>query len=140
MEPLRGILVQGEQDYDTISNPNGAGLCRITYKCSDDGCNGEESTRITSVKGLNLFKLIGLTEDYNYIYSGDYLTSPHFPIAFSTKKRFNYSLSGRKFLDTCISHIYERNPNQWVTASSYDCSEENFENIYQSYVDLGTDR
>jgi hypothetical protein len=137
---VEGILVRGEQDYQTTTNPSGDGLCRETYKCSDDDCGGEESTRVTSVAGLDHYKLKGSTADFKNIFLSNTSLLSHFPLRVTAKKGFSYHLAGRKFLGTCISHIVERDTNQWINSSSFKCSIENFKNIYQSYVDLGDGR
>ncbi len=46
---VEGILVRGENDYVYDS----ALGCQVSFKCSNDGCRGEEVTYITNVPGLN---------------------------------------------------------------------------------------
>lgn len=45
---VEGILVRGETDY-LYDRENG---CKISNHCEDNGCRGEDVTRITQVKGL----------------------------------------------------------------------------------------
>ena len=45
---VEGILVRGEQDYEYDYNQG----CRVVYKCADDGCRGEDVTRITNIQAL----------------------------------------------------------------------------------------
>lgn len=45
---VEGILVRGETDY-TYDSSRG---CRMSYHCSDDGCRGEDVTRITNIRAL----------------------------------------------------------------------------------------
>ncbi len=45
---VEGILVRGEQDYVF----NGQQICLTPKLCSEDGCRGEDVTRITAVKSL----------------------------------------------------------------------------------------
>lgn len=137
---VEGILVRGEEDYNSIPDPNGPGFCRVTYKCENNECDGEDSTRITKVKGLEHYMLTDLEDDFKRAFSMSLKRLEHFPISVTTLKGFNYNLSGRKFLNSCISHIYERYTGKWLVASSYDCSAENFEVIRQNYLDLGQDR
>jgi hypothetical protein len=138
---VEGILVRGEEDYITVEDPRGGGSCRVANECSDSGCDGEESTRITLVKGLDHYKLNGISSDYKNLFSGNNSISSHFPLSVTTKKGFNYNLSGKKFLNTCITQIYERHSTQvWMVASSFECSEGNFEVAYQNYIDLSDRR
>lgn len=43
---VEGILVRGETDYVR------RGGCTVSNKCSDEGCRGEDVTRITNIPGL----------------------------------------------------------------------------------------
>jgi len=45
---VEGILVRGETDY-TFDSRRG---CRVSYLCPNDGCRGEDVTRITNVTAL----------------------------------------------------------------------------------------
>ena len=45
---VEGILVRGETDYTYDSNRG----CRMSYRCQDNGCRGEDVTRITNIKAL----------------------------------------------------------------------------------------
>ncbi len=40
---IEGILVRGENDYTR------SGSCTVSYRCENDGCRGEDVTRITNV-------------------------------------------------------------------------------------------
>ncbi len=44
---VEGILVRGEQDYRRDSRG-----CVSSYRCADDGCRGEDVTRITNIEEL----------------------------------------------------------------------------------------
>ncbi|MEE3079958.1 MAG: serine protease [Bdellovibrionota bacterium] len=46
---VEGILVRGETDYKYDWNKG----CRVVYKCSDNGCRGEDVTKITNIKALS---------------------------------------------------------------------------------------
>lgn len=43
---VEGILVRGEQDFTS------RGGCTVSYKCTDDGCRGEDITRATAFAAL----------------------------------------------------------------------------------------
>lgn len=45
---VEGILVRGEQDYVFDREKN----CRVPKVCTEDGCRGEDVTRITNIKSL----------------------------------------------------------------------------------------
>ena len=45
---VEGILVRGETDY-TFDSRRG---CRVSYLCPNDGCRGEDVTRITNISAL----------------------------------------------------------------------------------------
>ncbi|MFN8369647.1 MAG: S46 family peptidase [Bacteriovoracaceae bacterium] len=51
---VEGILVRGENDYVYDS----AQGCRVSNKCTNAGCRGEDVTRITNIK-----ELMSLTAD-----------------------------------------------------------------------------
>ena len=43
---LEGILVRGETDYES------RGECRVSKRCPDDGCRGEDVTKVGNVLAL----------------------------------------------------------------------------------------
>lgn len=45
---VEGILVRGENDYSYDSTQG----CRVPQQCTDEGCRGEDVTRITNIKAL----------------------------------------------------------------------------------------
>ena len=45
---VEGILVRGETDYVYDSSRG----CRVPKQCSNEGCRGEDVTRITNIKEL----------------------------------------------------------------------------------------
>ena len=45
---VEGILVRGEQDYEYDYSQG----CRVVFKCKDNGCRGEDVTRITNIQAL----------------------------------------------------------------------------------------
>lgn len=46
---VEGILVRGETDFERREDE----WCKVSYRCSDDSCKGEDVTRITSIPELN---------------------------------------------------------------------------------------
>lgn len=128
---VEGILVRGETDY---INENG---CTVVNTCEDDGCDGEDSTHISLVEGLEQFKALGVSTDYSNVFSADSsYNNAYFPLSVNEKKGFDYNLSGKKFLDACISQIYEKETGVVADASEFDCDEAEFQAIYENFLDL----
>jgi V8-like Glu-specific endopeptidase len=46
-EEVEGILVRGENDY--VRDPSG---CQVSYKCTNEGCRGEDVTYITNLDAI----------------------------------------------------------------------------------------
>lgn len=110
---VEGILVRGEVDY-VRSSENGVSCYKVNY-CTNDGCDGEEVTRMTSVKGLPLLSR-------SYIVSGVF--DGKFTIVESGVKLktygYNYkgyTIAGRKFLDLCGVHYFGAD-KKWIKSST----------------------
>ena len=71
---VEGILVRGEIDY--ISDTVDGKFCKRVNKCSNNGCDGEDVTKITLVEGIPSSKIPTLGEVRSNIFDGVYaLTS-----------------------------------------------------------------
>jgi len=103
---VEGVLVRGDEDYTIVDGPDG-GRCRKVNVCANDGCNGEEVTKMTSVEGVPLLadpKKIrdGFYNDKDFPTSRDGL-----PIDYMAYSFGGFNLGGLKFLDRCGIHYYE---------------------------------
>ena len=126
---VEGILVRGETDYK-----NGDGCVEVNT-CEQDGCDGEESTFMSVVGGLDQFKALGVNVDYTEVYDSEASESTgYFPLAVVQKKGFDYNLAGKKFLDVCLAHVYEKETGVMTETSEFECSVSNFQNIYEKFV------
>lgn len=120
---VEGILVRGDQDFDIVDAPDGS-RCRVERNCANDGCEGEEVTKMTSVEGI---PVIG---DPEAVRKGLY-TDKNFPslklglpIEFLSYSYQSLSLGGVKFLDRCGIHYFNSNdPEHWLGFHKGLCSE-----------------
>lgn len=110
---VEGILVRGDQDFEVIDGPNG-GRCRIERVCPNEGCQGEEVTKMTAVAGIPLLAdpvLIkkGLFEEKTF----PSLTGG-LPIAYLGYSYGDYTIGGLQFLDRCGIHYFPNDkPEAW---------------------------
>ncbi len=120
---VEGILVRGDQDFDIIDGPDG-GRCRIERVCPDNGCEGEEVTKMTAVKGIPLLAdpeaiRAGLYSDKNFPSISD-----GFPISFLGYSYGGHTVGGLKFLDRCGIHYYENDkPEAWKEFHVGECAQ-----------------
>lgn len=121
---VEGILVRGDSDFDIVDGPDG-NRCRVERVCANDGCQGEEVTKMTSVKGIPLIAdptaiKKGFYKDKNFPTSKEGL-----PLEFFTYSYGGHSLGGLKFLDRCGVHFYQDgNPELWENFFSGACSDD----------------
>ncbi len=126
---VEGILVRGETDYKT---ENG---CTVVNTCEQDGCDGEDSTLMSVIGGLDQFKALGAEVDYSEVYDNDAADlTGYFPLSVNLKKGFDFNLAGKKFLDVCIAHVYDKDTGVMTDTAEFNCSVENFQNIYEKYT------
>ena len=116
---VEGILVRGETDY-VVSSVNGSSCYKVNV-CPNNGCGGEEVTRMTKVEG------IPTTLDTNSIMIGLF-ESQSLPTVESGAKvktlgySYNgYTVAGRKFLKVCGSHVYKDGQPKWLASGSGSC-------------------
>lgn len=122
---VEGILVRGDEDFTIVDGPDGS-RCREERVCSNDGCQGEEVTKMTSVEGIPVIAdpatiRKGFYQDKNFPVLGDGL-----PLDFFSYNYGGYTLGGLKFLDRCGIHYFvDGNPNQWEGFHKGSCSDTN---------------
>ena len=129
-----GILVRGETDYKVIDGPDGE-RCRVVNTCSNDGCGGEEVTKITRVDGIplisekaDLFK--GLFVHKNYYTRDDQLPFKVLGYDFNGE-----SLAGRSFLGICGLHVLNKEGG-WINQLVANCKDENrFSSVFDTFYD-----
>ena len=135
---VEGILVRGDTDYIT-QEENGKTCTAVNYLSQDAG--GEEVTRISVVEGLPDYKVLSFEQTYQSLFSTQSnqknLENESFVIPLYTRKNFNVALAGRRFLDACISHLYELNDVKvWPHKVEFNCEDkEDFMSVYESYVE-----
>lgn len=135
---VEGILVRGETDYRQSEE----GQCTTVNYCTDIGCEGEEITRITNVAGLPDNRILSFTETFNALFKDKELADTNWVIRMNTRKHFNLRLSGRRFLNTCVAHVYRTDHRDWSNSDwenkvEFDCDRQDlFQSIYDSYLSL----
>ena len=127
---VEGILVRGEDDYIN------RGECRVVNECADNACDGEESTLISLVQGLDHFRIKGASLDYQSVALVNNLSSPSFPLSVGLKKGYSYSLVGKKFLGACISHIFDQVQGVIIETDGHKCDQGQFQNLYEQFLSL----
>lgn len=134
---VEGILVRGELDY--VSDIVDGKVCKRANKCSDDGCDGEDVTRITSVEGIPVSKVPTLADVKDNIFKGKYvLSSMGGVIPFYSLSIDDNVIGGRKFLDICgIQAARFESPSTWYSNTLGKCSEiqDEIEMVYQDFTD-----
>lgn len=132
---VEGILVRGDQDFDVIDGPDG-GRCRVERVCPNDGCAGEDVTRMTAVQGI---PLIG---DVNEIRRGffqeqDFPTaSAGLPLEYFSYSYGKYTLGGLKFLDRCGIHFYGNQADSWEDFYAGKCSDAGVNQVIDTFANL----
>lgn len=133
---VEGILVRGDQDYDVIDGPDG-GRCRVERKCPNDGCAGEDVTRMTSVEGIPLIADVAEVRK-GFYEDKDFPTATlGLPLEFHTYSYSGYSLGGLKFLDRCGIHFYnDSDPEAWENFYAGSCNDNGIDQVIDTYANL----
>jgi hypothetical protein len=132
---VEGILVRGEQDYQVIDGPEGK-RCRIPNVCSENGCDGEEATRLSSLKKLPIIY------DVNELRDGMYGKKqfPFFEGSVFSYLGFeygNWSIAGRRFLRACGAHIQIGPGPSWKGHASGMCDgNQAIDDLFKEFIDL----
>jgi V8-like Glu-specific endopeptidase len=119
---VEGILVRGENDYNWEQEPDG-GYCRVTNRCKDSACRGEDVTRITKVDSLP--EVLDSEDIFDAIFKSQAKAKRVFGTAFPTYSRedSNLYLAGLSFLSKCAVHYATQDkPNEWIDSKVTDCS------------------
>ncbi len=121
---VEGVLVRGDSDYDVVDASDGS-RCRVERVCANDGCQGEDVTKMTSVKGIPLVAdpvviRKGFYQDKNFPSAKEGL-----PIEFLSYSYGGYTLGGLKFLDRCGVHFYnDGSPELWENFYAGECGQQ----------------
>ena len=134
---VEGILVRGDTDY--VLTDEGGNTCNTINYCPDNGCGGEEVTRITLVEGLPDYKLLTFEDTFKTLFSNPNLAQRNsFIFPLNSRSYFNFAITGRRFLDACISHVVDdQNIEQWLDQAEFNCEDTaSFANVYNSFVEI----
>jgi len=131
-----GILVRGDTDYNVVTYSDGS-RCRQVNVCAQDGCDGEEVTKMAIVEGLPAVASFdevyaGIFKDQSYPKISEGLSIPFYGSSFG-----DYTIGGLKFLDECGMHYYKsEKPNQWEASFVGACSSNNLAALVSGFDDL----
>lgn len=130
---VEGILVRGEDDYVVVDGPDGS-RCRTVNVCTQNGCLGEEATKITSITNVPLVLSSGQIN--SKLSSNQFSKVPGVGAFKFFKYSFSdYSIAGRKFLRVCGSHVYNtNNPSSWKKSSVGSCADSGTINYFYSQI------
>jgi hypothetical protein len=133
---VEGILVRGDQDYDVIDGPDG-NRCRVERECPNNGCAGEDVTRMTAVEGIPLIADVAQVRK-GFFQEQDFPTSREgLPLEFHTYSFSGSSLGGLKFLDRCGIHFFEdNNPEAWEKFYAGKCSDRGIDQVIDTFANL----
>ena len=128
---VEGILVRGEVDYVNRNS------CTVVNTCENNECRGEDVTHMSIVSGLDQFKALGTEKDFQNLLVAEASSNNNvYPLKVNQKKGFDYNLAGKRFLDTCITHVFQKDNNQIVSKKEFTCSEVEFQEIYEDFIEL----
>lgn len=135
---VEGILVRGENDYNWEEDESGK-YCRVTNKCKDNACRGEDVTRITKVDSLP--EVLDSEKVFKSIFETSSVAKRVFGTAFPIHSRedASYYLGGLKFLSKCgVHYATQEKPNEWIDFKVTDCSKNKTQltDIINQYLDL----
>lgn len=131
-----GILVRGDTDYEVVTYSDGS-RCRQVNICAQDGCGGEEVTKLSIVEGLPSvasFEEVyaGVFEDQSYPEISEGLPIPFYGSSFG-----DYTIGGVKFLEQCGMHYYKSEQvSQWESSFVGSCSSNDLAALVSSFADL----
>lgn len=131
-----GILVRGETDYQVVTYSDGS-RCRQVNECAQDGCMGEEVTKMTVVEGIPSvasFEEVyaGIFEEQSYPEINEGL-----PISFNGTSFADYSIGGVKFLEQCGLHFYKtQTPTSWEQSFVGSCESSELAAVVSSFSNL----
>ena len=134
---VEGILVRGENDYNWEEDENGK-YCRVSNKCKDSACRGEDVTRITKVESLP--EVLDSEDIFTSILNSSSKAKTVFGMSFPTHSRedSNLYLAGLKFLSKCGVHFAtQENPKNWIGFKVTNCSKNKTQitDIINQYLD-----
>jgi V8-like Glu-specific endopeptidase len=135
---VEGILVRGDVDYRQVEQ-NG-NQCTVVNVCTQDGCDGEDVTRITAINGLPDFKVLGQSDTYKALFNkiNSTSSSESYIVKLNARRTFDTVIAGRKFLDACVAHVYQRDTaNEWLEQVEFNCEDsEQLQPVYDKYVEV----
>ena len=131
-----GILVRGDTDYEVVTYSDGS-RCRQVNVCAQDGCQGEEVTKLSIVEGIPgvaSFEEVyaGIFEERSYPEITEGL-----PISFNGSSFGDYTIGGVKFLEQCGIHYYQsEQPSTWEGSFVGNCSSNDLSAVVSSFSNL----
>ncbi|MDD0853098.1 serine protease [Halobacteriovorax sp. GB3] len=133
---VEGILVRGETDYRYV-NKDGL-FCREVYTCADDGCDGEEVTRITQVDGITQDELLSYEDFISKLFKNPSDREElSFVFGMDVVKQGDYAVSSVDFLSICLVHIYKQGlEKEWIDQREGKCDDTLKVEIYNLFNEL----
>ena len=134
---VEGILVRGELDY--VSDVVDGNVCKRVNKCANDGCDGEDVTKITVVEGIPASQIPSLADVKKNVFGGVYaLTSMGGALKYSAFELDNSVIGGKKFLDLCgLQSALSSDKSDWTAQALGECDKvtTELETVYDTFVD-----
>ena len=121
---VEGVLVRGENDYNWEEQPDGS-YCKVTNRCNNDECRGEDVTRMTMVTGLP--DVLDNEEVYKQLYANEQTSKEAKGISFPVyiRKDGDNFIGGIKFLDECGIHYANLNSSSdWIESKVVNCEKD----------------
>ncbi|MCO4795401.1 MAG: hypothetical protein KC493_16900, partial [Bacteriovoracaceae bacterium] len=114
--------------------------CKRVNKCSNDGCDGEDVTRITRVEGIPASTLPSLSSITASIFNGTYSIKPMGGVLpYHALEYEGAIIGGRKFLDLCGVQVAQvQSPTDWISLALGKCNEiqPEIEGVYDDFLGL----
>lgn len=134
---VEGILVRGETDYRYV-NKDGL-FCREVYTCTDEGCDGEEVTRITQVDGITQDELLSYVDFLTKLFEKpNEREQSSFIFDMNVVKQGDHAISSVDFLSVCLIHIYKQGQEkEWINQREGKCDDESLKvEMYNRFNEL----
>ncbi len=134
---VEGILVRGELDY--VSDVVDGKVCKRVNKCDNDGCDGEDVTKITKVEGIPASAIPSLADVKKNVFGGVYaMTSMGGVLQYSAFELDGSAIGGKKFLDLCgLQSALSSDKSDWTSEALGECDKvsSDLQSVYDTFVD-----
>lgn len=132
---VEGILVRGELDY--VSDVVDGKVCKRVNKCANDGCDGEDVTKITVVEGIPASLVPTLAEVKKNVFEKVYgLSSMGGVLKYNAFELDGSVIGGKKFLDLCgLQAAQSADKTDWTAEALGECDKVELGSVYDTFVD-----